>query len=106
MIKIGGEKVSGRLFSELPERVGIHENLVQMVVRTGSDGRDLVEIALDDSLRDRYENDLRSSLMANPTFARMVREDRIIGPIFVAARENMEKTPGYGKLKVLRDMRR
>ena len=105
MVEIGGERISGRLFSELPERVGIHENLLQVLVRTGSDGRDLIEVSLDDALRDRYENDLRSTLMADSTFARMVREQRIAGPHFVGAGK-MESALGYGKLKVLRDMRR
>jgi phenylacetate-coenzyme A ligase PaaK-like adenylate-forming protein len=107
MIRIGGEKISGLLFSQLPERVGIHENLVQVLVRTGSDGRDLVEVSLNDALRDRYENDLRSALMGNSTFARMVREQRVIGPHFVGMREmEKEKVSSYGKLRVLRDMRR
>jgi phenylacetate-coenzyme A ligase PaaK-like adenylate-forming protein len=104
VINIGGEKISARLFSDLPERVGIHENLVQVLLRAASDGRDLVEIALDDALRDRYENDLRSTLMANSTFARMVNDRRVIGPRFVTPRET-EKASGYGKLRVLRDMR-
>jgi phenylacetate-coenzyme A ligase PaaK-like adenylate-forming protein len=105
MIEIGGEKISGLLFSRLPERVGIDENLVQVLVRTGNDGRDLVEVSLNDALRDRYENDLRSALMGNSTFARMVREQRVIGPHFVGVRE-MGKVSSYGKLRVLRDMRR
>lgn len=105
MIKIGGEEISGRLFSELPERVGIHENLIQILLRTGHDGRDLVEIALNDSLRERYEQNVRSTLMENLTFARMVREQRVVGPQFVAAVENIGRASGYGKLRVLRDMR-
>jgi phenylacetate-coenzyme A ligase PaaK-like adenylate-forming protein len=104
MIEIGGERISGLLFSRLPERVGIHENLVQVLVRKANDGRDLVEVSLNDALRDRYENDLRSALMGNSTFARMVREQRVVGPHFVELRET-ERVSSYGKLRVLRDMR-
>ena len=104
-ISIGGAKINGRWFSELPGRVGIHENLMHVLVRTGCDGRDVVEIALNGSLRDRYEKALRSALMENATFARIVREQRVIGPHFVTETDGMENTSGYGKLKVLRDMR-
>jgi phenylacetate-coenzyme A ligase PaaK-like adenylate-forming protein len=105
LIKIGGEVVSGNLFSKLPERVGIHENLLHVLVRTTQDGKDLVEIVVDEPLRARYEHQLRSGLMADPTFSRLVNEQRVLGPVFAAPSENIGKAPGYGKLRVLRDMR-
>lgn len=77
---------------------------MQVLLRAGSEGRDLVEITLTEALRDRYESDLRSTLMANSTFAQMVSDRRVIGPYFVTTRE-LEKSSGYGKLRVLRDMR-
>jgi phenylacetate-coenzyme A ligase PaaK-like adenylate-forming protein len=104
VIRLGGEKISARIFSDLPGRVGIQENLMQVLLRAGSEGRDLVEITLTEALRDRYESDLRSTLMANSTFAQMVSDRRVIGPYFVTTRE-LEKSSGYGKLRVLRDMR-
>ena len=78
---------------------------MHVFVRTGCDGRDVVEIALNELLRDRYEKALRSALMENATFAQIVREQRVIGPYFITATDSMENTSGYGKLKVLRDMR-
>ena len=105
IIMVGGEIISGQLFSKLPERVGVHENLVQVLLQTGDDGVDRVVIALDDVVRVRYEDKLRSSLMADPVFARMTRERRVFGPIFVARHQSTETTRGYGKLRVFRDLR-
>jgi phenylacetate-coenzyme A ligase PaaK-like adenylate-forming protein len=105
IIMVGGEKINGQLFSKLPERAGVHENLIQVSLQTGNDGVDRIEIALDDAVRARFEDKLRSILMADPVFSTMIRERRAFGPIFVPRHEGTETTRGYGKLRVFRDLR-
>ncbi|MBW5439298.1 phenylacetate--CoA ligase family protein [Bradyrhizobium canariense] len=105
LLKLGGTAIDGKILSSLPERVGVHENKINIVIRRDQLNRDIIEIAICDELRSKHEKALQAGLLSIEIIETAIRAGRVIGPKFVAPLGKKEKTSDYGKLRVLRDLR-
>lgn len=104
-LKLGSAMIDLKAFLELPERLGIHENEFNVLIRKDGSNRDLLEIAISNELRGRYGRAIEEQLLSIGTIASAVKRGLIIGPNFVPPLEDNAKISGYGKLRVVMDLR-
>ncbi|MGR4932634.1 phenylacetate--CoA ligase family protein [Bradyrhizobium sp. CAR08] len=104
-LELGSAMIDAKLLSELPERVGVHENQINVLIRKDELNRDLLEIAISNELRGKHGRAIEEHLLSIGSVATGVKRGWIVGPNFVPPLEAHEKTSGYGKLRVVIDFR-